>query len=216
MFSAEDQEGFFITISGAVGGVGDTKSILISCNWWRGLSLWDTCDDCPEQSWKPLFDQWILPSCPSLPWGNCELFAFHCSHKIAQRTEYRLLLPEFLIGGDDVAPLQIFRWAIREKVDERQRNWSVQGCVRVHRAGTAAAVLVVHEEPPWRRGDILCFCSAQVTFRDRQHLYKVCIVTNHEWRISVVYVDLLFLRKRIYDVSGVSISSTCGPWACNP
>ena len=44
-------------------------------------------------------------------------------------------------------------------------------------------------------GDVLSFCSAQVGFRARQHLYKVCILSNHTCCSDIL--DLLCFPQEI-------------------
>ena len=89
--------------------------------------------------------------------------------------------PAVVVGGDDVAPLQLF--------NKRLDGLLEKGCTRGSEVETCRAEYqsFVQEQRRLERsstrshpdvGDILSFCSAQLGFRARQHLYKVCIESN--------------------------------------
>ena len=89
--------------------------------------------------------------------------------------------PAIAVGGDNVAPFQLFNklWdGLLEK--GWTRGSEVEAC-------RAECQFFVQEQRQLERlstrscpdvGDVLTFCSAQVGLRAHQHLYKVCIVSS--------------------------------------
>ena len=89
--------------------------------------------------------------------------------------------PAIVVGGDDVAPLQLFNklldgllekgWTRGSEVEACRAEYQsfVQEQRQLERSSTRSRPDV---------GDVLSFCSAQAGFRARRHLYKVCFVTN--------------------------------------
>ena len=89
--------------------------------------------------------------------------------------------PAFVVGGDDVAPLQLFNKLVDGLLE---RGWIRGSEVEACRAEYQS---FVREQRQLERsstrsrpdvGDVLSFCSGQAGFRARRHLYKVCIVGN--------------------------------------
>ena len=88
--------------------------------------------------------------------------------------------PAIVVGGDDVAPLQLFNKLLDGLLE---KGWTKGSEVEACRAEYQS---FVQEQRQLERsstsrpdvGDVLSFCSAQAGFRARRHLYKVCIVTN--------------------------------------
>ena len=90
--------------------------------------------------------------------------------------------PAIVVGGDDVAPLQLFNklldgllekgWTRRSEVEACRAEYQsfVQEQRQLERSSTRSRPDV---------GDVLSFCSGQAGFRARRHLYKVCIVARH-------------------------------------
>ena len=89
--------------------------------------------------------------------------------------------PAIIIGGDDHAPLHLLGLLLDGLLE---RGWvkgsEIEGC----RSGYQS---FVQEQRQLERsstrsrpdiGDVLSFCCSQAGFRDRQHLFKVCIATN--------------------------------------
>ena len=86
-----------------------------------------------------------------------------------------------VVGGDDVAPFQLFNklldgllekgWTRGSEVEACRAEYQsfVQEQRQLERSSTRSRLDI---------GDVLSFCSAQVGFRARRHLYKVCIVSN--------------------------------------
>ena len=89
--------------------------------------------------------------------------------------------PAIVVGGDDVAPLQLFNklldgllekgWVKGNEVESCRAEYQsfVQEQRQLERSSTRSRPDI---------GDVLTFCSAQAGFRARRHLYKVCIVSN--------------------------------------
>ena len=89
--------------------------------------------------------------------------------------------PAIVVGGDDVAPLQLFNklldgllekgWTRGSKVEACRAEYQsfVQEQRQLERSSTRSRPDV---------GDVLPFCSGQAGFRARRHLYKVWIVAS--------------------------------------
>ena len=89
--------------------------------------------------------------------------------------------PAIVVGGDNVAPLQLFNKLLDGLLE---KGWTRGSEVKACRAEYQS---FVHEQRQLERsstrsrpdvGDVLSFCSGQAGFRALRHLYKVCIVTN--------------------------------------
>ena len=87
--------------------------------------------------------------------------------------------PVIVVGGDEVAPLQLFNklldWLL-------ETGWTRGSDVEAWRYEYQSFVQE-QRQLKWSStrsrpdvGDVLSFCSAQAGFRARQHLYKVCII----------------------------------------
>ena len=120
--------------------------------------------------------------------------------------------PAIVVGGDDVAPLQLFNKLVDGLLE---KGW-IRGCeVEACRAEYQS---FVREQRQLERsstrirpdvGDVLSFCSGQAGFRARRHLYKVCIVANQvvsfrPWRLSQHFMQFF--------VSDVPVDDSCDPW----
>ena len=116
-----------------------------------------------------------------------------------------------VVGGDDVAPFQLFNkllegllekgWTRRSEVEECRAEYQsfVQEQRKLEQLSTRSRTDV---------GDILSFCSAQVGFRARLYLYRVCIVANQACGFNPF--DLCHLSMR-FCVSGLPIDDACDP-----
>ena len=89
--------------------------------------------------------------------------------------------PAIVVGGDDVAPLQLFNKLLDGLLE---KGWTKGSEVEACRAEYQS---FVQEQRQLERsstrsrpdiGYVLSFCSWQAGFRARRHLYKVCIVAN--------------------------------------
>ena len=89
--------------------------------------------------------------------------------------------PPIVVGGDEVAPLQLFNKLMNGLLE---KSWTTGSDVEACRSEYQS---FVQEQRQLERsstrsrpdvGDVLSFCSKQAGFRARRHLYKVCIATN--------------------------------------
>ena len=89
--------------------------------------------------------------------------------------------PAIIIGRDDHAPLHLLGLLLDGILDH---GWIKGSEIEACRAEYQS---FVQEQRQLERsstrsrpdvGDVLSFCSSQVGFRARQHLFKVCIMTN--------------------------------------
>ena len=89
--------------------------------------------------------------------------------------------PALIIGGDNHASLQPLGFLQGSRLD---CGWIKGGEIKACRAEYQSFVQEQRqlEQSSTRSrpdiGDVLSFCSSQAGFRARQHLFKVCIVTN--------------------------------------
>ena len=123
--------------------------------------------------------------------------------------------PAKVVGGDDVAPLQLFNkflegllekgWTRGSEVEACQAEYQsfVQEQRQLERSSTRSRPDV---------SDILSFCSAQAGFRARQQLYKVCIVANQACGFNPF---VLFHPSMRFRVLGVPVDDACDPWVSN-
>ena len=120
--------------------------------------------------------------------------------------------PAIVVGGDDVAPLQLFNrlldgllekgWTRGSEVEACRAEYQsfVQERRQLERSSTRSRPDV---------GYVLSFCSGQAGFRARRHLYKVCIVARQVSDFSPCKLSQHFVH--LY-VLGVPVDDTCDPW----
>ena len=110
---------------------------------------------------------------------NCVLSTVAARSVIGQGSS--CFCPAIVIGGDDVAPLQLFNKLLDGLLE---KGWTKGSEVEACRAEYQS---FVREQRQLERsstrsrpdvGDVLSFCSGQAGFRARQHLYKVCVVAT--------------------------------------
>ena len=89
--------------------------------------------------------------------------------------------PAIIIGGDDHAPLHLLgllldglldsRWVKGSEIEACRSEYQsfVQEQLQLQRSSTRSRPNI---------GDVLSFCSSHFGFRAREHLFKVCFVTN--------------------------------------
>ena len=123
--------------------------------------------------------------------------------------------PAIVVGGDDVAPLQLFNklldgmlekvWTRGSEVEACRAEYQsfVQEQRQLERSSTRSRPDV---------GDVLSFCSGQAGFRARRHLYKVCIVANQACGFNPFKLSHPSMRLC---VSGVPVDDTSDPWVSN-
>ena len=89
--------------------------------------------------------------------------------------------PAIIIGGDDHAPLHLLGLLLDGLLD---RGWvkgsEIEACRSEYQSFVQEKRQLERSSTRSRPdiGDVLSFCSSQAGFRARQHLFKVCIVTN--------------------------------------
>ena len=103
--------------------------------------------------------------------------------------------PAIVVGGDDVAPLQLLNKLLDGLLE---KGWTTGSEVEACRAEYQS---FMQEQRQLERsstrsrpdvGDVLSFCSAQAGFRARRHLYKLCIAANQAYGFnSLCYLILL-------------------------
>ena len=130
--------------------------------------------------------------------------------------------PAILVGGDDVAPLQLFNkllngllekgWTRGSEVEACRAEYQsfVQEQRQLERSSTQLERSSTRSRPDV--GDVLSFCSAQAGFSARRHLYKVCIVAKqacgfNPCKLSHPFMQLCF--------PGVPVDDACDPWVFN-
>ena len=119
--------------------------------------------------------------------------------------------PAILVGGDDVAPLQLFNKLLNGLLE---KGWTKGSEIQACRAEYQS---FVQEQRQLERsstrsrpdvGDVLSFCSAQAAFRARRHLYKVCIVAKHDCGFNPCELSHPFMQLCF---SGVPVDNACDP-----
>ena len=123
--------------------------------------------------------------------------------------------PAIVVGGDDVAPFQLFNKLIDGLLEKGwTRGSEFEAC-------RPACQSFVPEQRQLERsstrsrphvGDVLSFCSAQVGLRDRRHLYKVCMATDEACGFNPC--ELSHPSKR-FCISGFPIDDAGEPWVSN-
>ena len=110
--------------------------------------------------------------------------------------------PAIVVGGDNIAPLQFFNklldgllekgWTRGSEVEACRAEYQsfVQERRQLERSSTRSRPDV---------GDVLSFCSAQVGFRARRHLYKVCIIAIQACGLHPLYC-LILLCGSVFQV----------------
>ena len=89
--------------------------------------------------------------------------------------------PAIIIGGNDHAPLHLLGLLLDGLLD---RGWvkgsEIEACRSEYQSFVQKQRQLERSSTRSRPdiGDVLSFCSSQAGFRARQHLFKVCIVTN--------------------------------------
>ena len=111
--------------------------------------------------------------------------------------------PAIVVGGDNVAPLQLFNKLLDGLLEKGwTRGSEVEAC-RAEYQSFVQEQRQLERSSTWSRPDVcdvLSFCSAQTGFRARRHLYKVCVVANqacgfHAFELSHRFMRLCVLRS---------------------
>ena len=123
--------------------------------------------------------------------------------------------PAIVVGGDDVAPLQLFNKLLDGLLE---KGWTKGSEVEACRAEYQS---FVQEQRQLERsaarsrpdvGDVLSFCSAQAGFRARRHLYEVCIVAKQAYGFNPCELSHPFMQLCF---SGVPVDDACDPCVFN-
>ena len=107
------------------------------------------------------------------------LSAVAARSKIGQRLG--CFCPAIIIGGDDHAPLHLLGLLLDGVLDHGWIKGSkIEACRSEYQSFVQEQRQLEQSSTRSRPGigDVLSFCSSQAGFRARQHLFKVCIVTN--------------------------------------
>ena len=113
--------------------------------------------------------------------------------------------PAIVIGGDDHAPLHLLGLLLDGLLE---RGWvkgsEIEACRSEYQSFVQEQRQLERSSTRSRPdiGDVLSFCCSQAGFRARQHLFKVCIVTN-----VVRYRDL-YLENTVLAFPGFPIDSS--------
>ena len=89
--------------------------------------------------------------------------------------------PSIVVGGDDVAPFQLFIKLLDGLLEKSlTRGSEVEACKAEYQSFLQEQRQLERSSTRSRPDvcDVMSFCSAQAGFRDRQHLYKVCMIAN--------------------------------------
>ena len=123
--------------------------------------------------------------------------------------------PAIVVGGDDVAPLQLFNKLLDGLLEN---GWTWGSDVEACRAEYQS---FVQEQRQLERSstrsrpdvsDVLSFSSGQAGFRARRHLYKVCIVAKQAYGSSACELSHPFMQLCF---PGVPVDDACDPWVFN-
>ena len=120
--------------------------------------------------------------------------------------------PAIVVGGDDVAPLQLFNKLLNGLLEKGwTRGSEVEACRAEYQSFVQEQRQLERSSTRSRPdvGDVLSFCSGQAGFRARRHLYKVCIVARQVCDFSPCKLSQHFVH--LY-VLGVPVDDTCDPW----
>ena len=133
--------------------------------------------------------------------------------KIGQGLSY--FCPAIIIGVDDHAPLHLLGLLLDGLLD---RGWVKGSEIETCRSEYQSFVQEQrHLERSSTRsrpdiGDLLSFCSSQAGFRARQHLLKVCVVTNYGKVAWLVSWKRLILFFQVFQLTALIVRGpvTCG------
>ena len=120
--------------------------------------------------------------------------------------------PAIVVGGDDVAPLQLFNKLVEGLLEKCwTRGSEVEACRSDYQSFVQEQRQLERSSTKSRPdvGDVLSFCSGQAGFRARRHLYKVCIVANQACDFHPFETSHPSMRLC---VSGVPIDDACDSW----
>ena len=114
--------------------------------------------------------------------------------------------PAIVVGGDDHAPLYLLALLLDGLLE---RGWvkgsEIEACRSEYQSFVQEQRQLERSSTRSRPdiGDVLSFCCSQAGFRARQHLFKVCIVTNTImlyclfWKVSILLFQVFQLTALI-------------------
>ena len=119
--------------------------------------------------------------------------------------------PATVVGGDDVAPLQLFNKLLDGLLEQGwNRGIEVEAC-RAECQSFVQEQRQLERSSTWSRpdvGDVIWFCSGKAGFRARRHLYKLCIAANQACGFNPFVLSHPSMRLC---VSGVPVDDACDP-----
>ena len=123
--------------------------------------------------------------------------------------------PAIVVGGDDVAPLQLFNKLLDGLLEKAWTKGSEIEACRVEYQSFVQEHRQLERSSTRSRpdvGDVLSFGSGQAGFRAHRHLYKVCVVAKqacgfNPFKLCHPFMQLCF--------SGVPVDNACDPWVVN-
>ena len=144
---------------------------------------------------------------------NCVLLTVGARSVIGQGLS--CFCPAIVVGGDNVAPLQLFNKLLDGLLEKCwTRGSEVEACRAEYQSFVEEQRQLERSSTRSRPdvGDVLSFCSAQAGFRARRHLYTVCIVAKqacgfNPCKLSYPFMYLCF--------PGVPVDDACDPWVFN-
>ena len=175
--AAEDQARFFVASCGAVGWLCVAKSLQISSNCWWGVSGQDTSVSSSQQL------SYLKREFQRDPRRFLEEITTFVLSTVAARSKIgqglSCFCPAIIIGGDDHGPLHLLDLLLDGLLD---RGWvkgsEIEACRSEYQSFVQEQWQLERSSTRSRPRDVLSFCSSQAGFCARQHLFKVCIVTN--------------------------------------
>ena len=144
---------------------------------------------------------------------NCVLSTVAARSVIGQGLSF--FCPAIVVGGADVAPLQLFNKLLDGLLEKGWKKGSEAEACR------AEYQFFVQEQRQLERsftrsrpdvGDVLSFCSGQAGFRARRHLYKVCNVAKQACGFNPCKLSHPFMKLCF---SGFPVDNACDPWIFN-
>ena len=123
--------------------------------------------------------------------------------------------PAIVVGGDDVAPLQLFNKLLDGLLEKGGTKGSeVEACRAEYQSFVQEQRQLERSSTGSRPdvGDVLSFFSAHAGFRARRHLYKVCIVAKQACGFNPCELSHPFMQLCF---SGVQVDNACDPWVFN-
>ena len=140
---------------------------------------------------------------------NCVLSTVATRFVIGQG--FGCFCPAIVVGGDNVAPLQLFNKLLDGLLEKSwTRGSEVEACRAEYQSFVQEQRQLERSSTRSRPdvGGVLSFCSAQAGFRARWYLYKVCIVATQVCGFNPFVLSHPSMRL---SVSGVPVDDACGP-----